>query len=112
MAYAIKAPARYVQGPGELDNLGLNTKKIGTKFFTIVSASGQKRFGDRITASLAQEEHTAEFSIFHGEATKEEVAGKDSKNAALWAAMQSSAPAAVRSWTRQRRLQMDWICPA
>ena len=76
MAYAIKAPARYVQGPGELDNLGLNTKKIGTKFFTIVSASGQKRFGDRITASLAQEEHTAEFSIFHGEATKEEVAAK------------------------------------
>lgn len=76
MAYAIKAPARYVQGPGELDNLGLNTKKIGTKFFTIVSASGQKRFGDRITASLAQEEHTAEFSIFHGEATKDEVAAK------------------------------------
>ena len=77
MAYAIKAPARYVQGPGELDNLGLNTKKIGTKFFTIVSENGKKRFGERITASLAAtEEHTAVFSIFHGEATKEEVASK------------------------------------
>ena len=57
MAYAIKAPARYVQGPGELDNLGLNTKKIGTKFFTIVSASGQKRFGDVYKRQGARRSH-------------------------------------------------------
>ena len=35
MTYAIKAPARYVQGAGELDNLGRSAKKLGNKFLVI-----------------------------------------------------------------------------
>ena len=37
MTYAIKAPARYAQGAGELANLGRSAKKLGDKFLIICS---------------------------------------------------------------------------
>lgn len=76
MTYAIKAPARYVQGAGELDNLGRNVKKLGERFFIICSANGWKRFGQRVEASLTSVEKTCAVSIFQGEATKAEVFAK------------------------------------
>lgn len=53
MTYAIKAPARYVQGAGELDNLGRSAKKLGNKFLVICSDNSRVRFGQRVEASLA-----------------------------------------------------------
>lgn len=76
MTYAIKAPARYVQGAGELDNLGKNVKKLGTKFLVVASENSWKRFGTRVEASLAGQEKQVVFTPFHGEATKDEVFSK------------------------------------
>ena len=76
MAYAIKAPGRYVQGANELDRLGLACKKLGTRFFVICSAAGQARFGERVAQSFAAQEKSVVFSVFGGEATKAEVFSK------------------------------------
>lgn len=76
MTYAVKAPARYVQGAGELDNLGKNIKKLGNKFLVVASENGWKRFGARVEASLAGQEKQVVFTPFHGEATKDEVFSK------------------------------------
>ena len=38
MTYAIKAPARYAQGAGELANLGRSAKKLGNKFLVICTS--------------------------------------------------------------------------
>lgn len=73
MAIAIKAPGKYVQGPGELNNLGLNAKKLGSKFLVLCSPRGKARFGQAVADSFAAVEREAVFSDFHGEATKEEV---------------------------------------
>ena len=37
MSYGIKSPARYMQGNGELANLGRNVKKMGEKFLVLCS---------------------------------------------------------------------------
>ena len=76
MTYAIKAPARYVQGAGELDNLGRSAKKLGNKFLVICSDNSRVRFGQRVEASLAAQEKQVVFTTFHGEATKDEVFAK------------------------------------
>lgn len=76
MSLAIKAPGKYVQGPGERKNLGLNVKKLGSKFFIICSSGGKSRFGADVTASLSAQEKEVVFSEFHGEATKDEVFAK------------------------------------
>lgn len=76
MTYALKAPARYVQGAGELDRLGRNLKKIGSRFLLIGTENNWKRFGSRVEQSLKEQEKAVVFSPFHGEATKEEVFAK------------------------------------
>ena len=43
MTYAIKAPARYVQGAGILKDLGRNAKKLGERFLVIATESGWSR---------------------------------------------------------------------
>lgn len=76
MTYAIKAPPRYVQGMGELSNLGRNVKKLGEKFLIICSDNNRSRFGAQVAESLASQEKEAVFTTFHGEATKDEVFAK------------------------------------
>ena len=76
MTYAIKAPARYAQGAGELANLGRSAKKLGDKFLVICSDNSRGRFGAPVEASLAEQEKEVVFTTFHGEATKDEVFAK------------------------------------
>ena len=76
MTYAIKAPARYAQGAGELANLGRSAKKLGDKFLVICSDNSRGRFGAQVEASLAEQEKEVVFTTFHGEATKDEVFAK------------------------------------
>jgi glycerol dehydrogenase len=76
MSYVIKAPAKYVQGAGELKNLGLNAKKLGGKFFVICSKNNRERFGAAVAESFASQEKETVFGLFAGEATKQEVASK------------------------------------
>lgn len=73
MTIAMKAPSRYVQGPGILSQLGLNAKKMGTKFFVLCSANSVRRFGEDIESTFAEQGHESVFSKFNGESTKEEV---------------------------------------
>ena len=73
MSYAMKAPARYSQGPGELDQLGRAAKKLGEKFLVICSTNNQARFGRRVETSLTEQGKEVLFTPFHGEATKAEV---------------------------------------
>ena len=76
MTYAIKAPARYAQGAGELSNLGRSAKKLGNKFLVICTDNSRGRFGAQVEASLAEQEKEVVFTTFHGEATKAEVFAK------------------------------------
>ena len=56
MTYAIKAPARYAQGAGELANLGRSAKKLGNKFLVICTDNSRGRFGAQVEASLAEQD--------------------------------------------------------
>lgn len=76
MTCAMKAPARYVQGSGELDRLGRNVKKLGRRFLLIGTENNWKRFGQRVEQTMAENEREVVFTPFHGEATKDEVFAK------------------------------------
>ena len=73
MSYGIKSPARYVQGSGELANLGRNVKRMGEKFLVLCSANNKKRVGDAIEESLKSVEKDVVFCLFNGECSKAEI---------------------------------------
>lgn len=73
MAIAMRAPAKYVQGAGELKNLGLNAKKLGERFFVLASQRSLDSLQEAVAQSFAAQERETVFSAFHGEATKDEV---------------------------------------
>lgn len=52
MAYSIKFPGKYIQGVGELENIGRVVKKIDSKFLLICSANNRKRVGNIIMRGL------------------------------------------------------------
>lgn len=56
MANAIKLPSQYIQGAGELKNLGKYVKKMGKKFLILLSENSKKRFGDTVSASFQEQE--------------------------------------------------------
>ncbi|MBO6132962.1 MAG: glycerol dehydrogenase, partial [Lachnospiraceae bacterium] len=56
MANAIKLPGQYIQGPGELKNLGKYIKKMGKKFLILLSENSKKRFESIVSASLQENE--------------------------------------------------------
>lgn len=73
MSYGIKSPARYMQGNGELANLGRNVKKMGNKFLVLMTSNNRKRVGDVIEESLKSVEKEYVFCDFNGECTKDEI---------------------------------------
>ena len=73
MSYGIKSPARYMQGNGELANLGRNVKKMGEKFLVLCSPNNKKRVGAQIEESLKSVEKEVVFCEFNGECTKAEI---------------------------------------
>ena len=73
MSYGIKSPARYMQGNGELANLGRNVKKMGEKFLVLCSPNKKKRVGAQIEESLKSVEKEVVFCEFNGECTKAEI---------------------------------------
>ncbi|MDR1396217.1 MAG: glycerol dehydrogenase [Desulfarculales bacterium] len=74
MAVIIKAPSKYIQGQGELANLGLHAKKLGSKFFLLASANTRNRIGEAFTQSLAKENKEFVFCAFGGQCSKAEIA--------------------------------------
>ena len=73
MANIIIAPGKYVQGKGELSNLGSYVKNYGKKPLVLISASGKKRFEKAVSASLESNSVDAVYDIFNGECSKTEV---------------------------------------
>lgn len=73
MAKVLKAPGKYVQGPGELKNLGMHVKKTGSRFAVILSGNGEKRFGETIRESLCGSGYENFFFRFGGECSLEEI---------------------------------------
>ncbi len=63
------SPLKYVQGEGEMSNLGTYVKDLGTKALVVTSASAQKRFQpafDKVSCELV-------FGEFGGECSKVEI---------------------------------------
>lgn len=73
MARIFISPSKYIQGPGELDNLGTYTKAYGAKPLVIISAGGIRRFGDRVKASLSDAGLAPVFEEFNGECSQDEI---------------------------------------
>ena len=71
MASIIIAPGKYVQGKGELKNLGNYVSSLGNKPFILVSASGMKRVKEPIEAGFSDSVLT--FETFGGECSKNEI---------------------------------------
>lgn len=71
MANVIIAPGKYVQGKGELRNLGTYTAALGKKPFILVSPSGMKRVKEPIVSSFG--ETPVVFEAFNGECSKNEI---------------------------------------
>lgn len=73
MSIGIKSPGKYVQGAGELSNLGRNVKKLGNKFLIVISPNNIKRIGETIEESIKSVEREYTFFEFGGETTKAEI---------------------------------------
>ncbi len=71
MANVFISPSRYVQGPGEMNNLGAYTAKLGKKALCVISEGGIKRQGTQIEKSFT--EATVTFEKFNGECSKNEI---------------------------------------
>src|SRR5262245_31103873 len=68
------SPARYVQGDGVLDHLGRYLELVpGKNVAILISENGQKRFGERISASLENAQVRFVIGQFGGECSIEEV---------------------------------------
>lgn len=67
------SPSKYVQGAGEMKKLGEYAAKYGKKALILISAGGQKRFGEMISASFNGVECDIVFDSFNGECSKVEI---------------------------------------
>lgn len=74
MATIIKAPGKYIQGKGELNNISKHIKSLGTKIFLIASRNTYERVGKTIEESMKDVEGLkVVFSPFGGECTINEI---------------------------------------
>lgn len=74
MMIGLKAPSYYIQGAGELHNLGKYIKKIGTDFLIIGSRNNKKRYGEQIFAALESVNKKHVYWEFGGQCSKQEIA--------------------------------------
>jgi glycerol dehydrogenase len=70
----LKSPSLYIQGAGELANIGQYVKKIGHNFFLLCSENSYKRIAATIEPSLEGADRTCRFFAFGGQCSKAEVA--------------------------------------
>ena len=73
MAVVLRDVGQYIQGAGELDNLGKFVKKLGNKFLLICSPNNKRRIGDRIETALKSVEKEMVYSEFHNQCTMEAI---------------------------------------
>ncbi|MDD2981193.1 MAG: glycerol dehydrogenase [Hespellia sp.] len=73
MAKILISPDKYVQGAGEMKNLGTYAESYGKKALILISEGGYKRIGEIIAASFATVDCDIEFDYFNGECSKNEI---------------------------------------
>ncbi|MDD6311759.1 MAG: glycerol dehydrogenase [Firmicutes bacterium] len=73
MARTLIAPCKYIQGPGELWNIGTYAAKYGENALILISEGGIKRFGEIIKKSFADAKKKMAFFEFGGECSKKEI---------------------------------------
>ena len=78
MATIIKSPSLYIQGAGELANIGQHVKKTGGKLFLLCSENSYKRVAAAVEPSLEGAGKQFQFCAFGGECSKAEIARVES----------------------------------
>ena len=73
MSNIMISPGKYVQGAGELHNLGSYVAKLGTNALILISASGRKRVGETVGKSCTEAGLSLVFDLFQGECSKTEI---------------------------------------
>lgn len=73
MATIFISPSRYVQGAGEIHNLGTYADKLGSKVLCLISNGGYKRHGADIEESFANASANVAFDYFGGECSRTEI---------------------------------------
>lgn len=73
MAKIMISPSKYVQGSGELKNLGTYAKAYGKKALVLITASGYKRIGKTVNGSFENAGVTPVFEYFNRECSKNEI---------------------------------------
>lgn len=73
MANILISPGKYVQGAGEMKQLGTYAEKYGKKALILISASGYRRIGALIENSFQNTGCTFFFDYFNGECSKNEI---------------------------------------
>jgi glycerol dehydrogenase len=73
MAKIIASPGRYIQGPGELKNLGGHVEKLGKNAIVVISTSGIGRVGGIIDSSLSASGISYTNVEHNGEASRIEI---------------------------------------
>ena len=74
MGKVIIAPGKYVQGAGEMANLGTYVAKLGKKALVVVSPSGRKRNSETLEASFKAADVEILYENFNGECSRNEIA--------------------------------------
>lgn len=73
MAQVFASPGRYIQGYGEMRNVGKHARGYGTNFLVLASPNGMNRFGEKIEQGLLAAGYQVWMETFGGECTKAEV---------------------------------------
>ena len=73
MANIIIAPGKYIQGQGELNNIGAYTRPLGENAFVLISKSGYQRVGGQVEESFRTAGCAVHFAYFNGECSKNEI---------------------------------------
>lgn len=73
MAKVLISPGKYIQGAGEMKNLGKYAAGLGKKALLLISASGYKRTGSIIETGFQTAGMELVFEYFNGECSKNEI---------------------------------------
>lgn len=74
MTRILASPARYIQGPDVLNELGKHVKELGKHALVLISESGYGRVGEGVEQSLKEAGVKHHVEYHNGEASKKEIA--------------------------------------
>ncbi len=73
MAIIFGAPSRYIQGQGEIHNIGKYVSRLGSDALCIISEGGLARNGEDIRESFEKTSASVQFEVFGGECSHKEI---------------------------------------